>query len=220
MVGGLWLIDINHKPLTTKREPLAITKVMAMKLKSMLLVLTAGAIAFSCSANPSNQPKNTNITTFVCGTDSAGTPTTYAQTPRGQVAVIKWYSRYFKEAGFTPEERCRQVSSQFQKLYNEGSLNFLSAGRKNNQPVICALKEKNSECEQLFTLKSSDDASSILSKLRQVKQGTSRPIYAASNTIDLNEYLKEAAVEELPSGSSEPSSSNQPSTKPAGNPAW
>lgn len=172
-----------------------------MKLKSLAsILLVLGAVGCSSTtANPSNNsiyPTPIVRTSFFCAKDLNSVPTTYAQTQRGRVSVIKWVSQYFSNAGFNPETRCQEVSSQFQKLYNEGKLNYLSAGRKNNQLIICGLSASNGDCEQLFTLKPGEDAGRILQHLREIATGkASGPMFAGNQIINLNEFLQKAPVE-------------------------
>ena len=169
-----------------------------MKLKKILSILLVAA-TISCSsttAKPSqNSTDSTVSTSFFCARDIKGIPTTYARTQRGRVSVIKWVSQYFKQSVYAPQTRCQEVSSQFQKLYNEGKLNYLSAGRKNNQSIICGLSASNSDCEQLFTLKSGENAGVILQHLREIATGkASSPLFAAG-AIDMKKLLKNAPVE-------------------------
>lgn len=153
-------------------------------------------------------------TTFVCALDMGGVPTTYAQTSRGMVPVIKWVSEHFSDAGYTPERRCQEVTSKFNSLYNQGRLNYLSAGYKNGQSIICALSAVGSECTQLYTLKAGQDPAIVLQRLRAVQAGAAGPLYESSrgsgggDAIDLNQYINTAPTEQMGAGS-------QPSAAPA-----
>lgn len=171
-----------------------------MKFKTLpsivLLIATVGCS--SLTPNPFNNSTSQASpvrTSFFCANDLKGIPTTYAQTPRGRVSIIKWVSEYFKNSGYDPQQRCQEVSSQFQKLYNEGKLNYLSAGSKNRQSIICGLSASNSDCEQLFTLKPGEDVSRILQHLREIATGkASGPVFGAG-AVDMNQFLKNAPVE-------------------------
>jgi len=167
-----------------------------------------------------------STTTFFCAVGGDGIPTTFAQTSRGHVPVIKWSSEYFSDDGYSPDRRCREVTSQFNNLYRQGRLNYLSAGRKNGLPIICALGTPSGECTQLYTLKRGQDASRVLANLRAVQMGARGPLYEStrrisSDVIDLNAYLESAPVEQVGSTSqpnvapANPSPSIQP-TQPAG----
>ncbi len=171
---------------------------MNLKKLAPILLVIATVGCSPTSANPSNNstsPTSAVRTSFFCANDLKGIPTTYGRTQRGRVSVIKWVSQYFNNAGYDPQKRCEEVSSQFQKLYNEGKLNYLSAAPKNNQSIICGLSSIGSECEQLFTLKPGEDAGRILQQLRDIATGkASSPIFGAG-AVDMNQFLRNAPVE-------------------------
>ncbi len=105
------------------------------KLQSLMAVVGIGAIAIGTAAT-FNQPSYAQSTTFFCGVSSDGTPATLANTPRGTVQVVKWTSEFFSDAGYSPERRCQEVSSRFQRHYSNGQLNSLTTGYLNGQPAI------------------------------------------------------------------------------------
>jgi Circadian oscillating protein COP23 len=91
-------------------------------------------------------------------------PTTYAWTPRGKIAIVRWETTAFK--GYTPEERCQQVSPKFGEAYRNGSLKFLTNGKQGTQPVICTTRQYNGSCvTTLMTLRSMDNPSQVLEGL-------------------------------------------------------
>jgi len=166
-------------------------------LPSIVLIITTVGCS-SLTPNPFNNSTSQASpvrTSFFCTNDLKGIPTTYAQTPRGRVSIIKWVSEYFKNSGYDPQQRCQEVSSQFQKLYNEGKLNYLSVGRKNNQSIICGLSASNSACEQLFTLKPGENAGLILQQMREIATGKAGEPVLAAGVVDLNEFLKKSPIE-------------------------
>lgn len=189
------------------------------------------ALAISIPSLLSQPAYSQGTTTFVCGVGGDGIPTTFAQTPRGNVSVIKWSSEYFSDDGYSPDRRCREVTSQFNNLYRQGRLNYLSAGRKNGLPIICALGSPGGECTQLYTLKRGQDASRVLANLRAVQMGARGPLYestrrTSSEVIDLRAYLESAPVEQVnsstqlnaaPDNAVQPTQPNQPS---GGGSAW
>jgi hypothetical protein len=171
-----------------------------MKLKTLasILLLVATVGCSSTTAIPSNNSTalaSPVPTRFFCANDLKGIPTTYAQTQRGRVSVIKWVSEYFKNAGYDPQKRCQEVSSQFEKLYREGKLNYLSAGRKNDETIICGLSASNGYCEQLFTLKPGENAGRLLQQLRDIATGKASGPLFAGGVVDMNQFLKKAPVE-------------------------
>jgi PBP1b-binding outer membrane lipoprotein LpoB len=179
-----------------------------MKLKYFSLIVLA-LFLVSCSKkpeepNPPFTPETNNNTNnslsqirFFCDQDLKDIPTTYVETKRGRISIIKWVSDVFSGSGYDPKKRCEMVSSQFQKFYNEGKLNYLSAGNKNNQSIICGLDQASSECEQLFTLNPGEDAAKILDQLRDIassRASGSPPIFMGA-VVDFNQFMKNAPVE-------------------------
>ncbi|MEC4893824.1 MAG: COP23 domain-containing protein [Oscillatoria sp. PMC 1051.18] len=173
-----------------------------MNLKLLTTTLTAGAIALG-NLLFATQPSYAQASTFVCRQDNKGIPTTYAQTPRGVVPIIKWVSDYFGTE-FTPEKRCQIVSQRFTDYNNRGILNYLTSGYLNRQPVICAGTSCNSN-NLLFTLRSDQNPGKVLEELRNNRSNAAGPSFQGSNpsnsfvTIDFYQYLREAPVESFDS---------------------
>jgi hypothetical protein len=184
-----------------------------MKAKfAITSMLTAAAVAIGATFTI-QQPAQAN-TRFVCGMSSTtGLPTTFAMTPRGPVPVVRWYAEYFSASGYTPERRCQEVSSRFDNLSRQGQLGFITTGYVNGQPVVCA--GQGGGCNNsnlLFTLKSGADAAAAVQQLFDLRAGVGGPLYESSAedggiTIDLNNFLSNAAVD--PNG---PSSGSSEST--------
>ena len=64
-------------------------------------------------------------TSFFCGISPEGVHTTYGKTERGDVPIIRWVSSYFAKSGYTPRQRCLEVSNRFQDYYQKGTSNTL-----------------------------------------------------------------------------------------------
>ncbi|MDF5718086.1 MAG: COP23 domain-containing protein [Rhizonema sp. NSF051] len=100
---------------------------------------------------------------FFCGINKA-VPTTLIKTSRGEIPLISWISA----SDFTNKSRCQEVSARFQKSYENGTLNYLTAGTLNGQPAICTGDRKNAPCTDstlLFTLKRGTDPQKTLQAL-------------------------------------------------------
>ncbi|HAZ48538.1 MAG TPA: hypothetical protein DDW76_34715 [Cyanobacteria bacterium UBA11369] len=150
---------------------------------------------------------------FVCGKTADGSPATIAQTPRGNVPVIRWVSNYFSQSGYNPQTRCQMVSRRFQTYFRRGALNYLTTGWMNRQPVVCVANFPGGGCATnlpyrglLFTLKSTSDPGTTLKNLLQVRQNSGSPLdesssvpvavdYDGNTYINVNEYLISAPVE-------------------------
>lgn len=117
----------------------------------------------SASANPAKAK-------FFCG-QSNGHPATMAITSRGNVPVIVWTTTR-GDGQYTPQVRCDAVSGRFQKFYTDGTLNFLTTGRQNRQPVICVALQKGGGCHGLLlTLRPQDNPTQKLQDLLNVRIG-------------------------------------------------
>ncbi|WP_017719913.1 COP23 domain-containing protein [Kamptonema formosum] len=195
-------------------------KQQSLTTATALWALTLGATAaFAQTGTPGR-------TTFVCTPDSAGVPTTYAQTPRGAVPVIKWVSEHFSDSGYSPQTRCQIVTGRFNTLHRAGRLNYLSASVQNSQPVICALSQLGDQCTLLYTLKPGQNPNVVLERLQAVRQGAAGPLLESSDdtdtpgdgTIDFNQYLNTAPVEQIApaplAAPAPPSALEKPSAQP------
>jgi hypothetical protein len=192
------------------------------KWQSLTAAVTLGAIAIG-TVTAFNQPSYAQDATFYCGVSVQPTgtfPTTFANTTRGTIAVVVWNSTHFSYSGYTPERRCQEVSSRFQKLYNSGQLNFLTAGYLNGQPAICA-GNSNPPCTSdklLFTLKPGSDAAARIQQMFYISSGASNaPLLESSDssaTVDLKRFLEQAPVVKAAGSAPNPDLNNQPAVVP------
>lgn len=192
-----------------------------MTSKLIAGIVAAGTLAIGATvafAQPSQAQMNRR---FVCQMDSSNIPTTYAQTPRGNVAVIKWSSSYFSGSGYTPMQRCQAVTDRFNTYDAKGQLQYMSSGWQNNQPVVCA----GSACtghNLLFTLRPDQDSAQVLQEMMANRTGAAGPSHQAiggrpTYTVNVDKYLQVAPVES--SGSSNVAPSN-PSGGNSGGNVW
>ncbi|MGB6298020.1 MAG: COP23 domain-containing protein [Rivularia sp. (in: cyanobacteria)] len=177
-----------------------------MKLRLFKAFFTAGVVAVGI-ITAINEPSQAQSRTFYCG-QSKGIPSTLVNTPRGTVVVVKWVSRHFNRAGYNPQRRCEEVSSRFQRHYNQGNLNFITAGYLNNQPAICA-GNGGVPCTSeklLFTLKPGQNAANTIQQLFNIRTGASGPLYestrvsksSSASVVDMNKFLREAPIVNTP----------------------
>ncbi|MCU0517948.1 MAG: COP23 domain-containing protein [Oscillatoria sp. Prado101] len=201
-----------------------------MKLQSLTTILTAAALAIGATASL-QRPSQAQNTTFQCGVwvngPNAGVPVTYARTPRGVVPIINWVSDHFTDSGYTPMRRCLEVTSRFQSAYNNGTLNYITTGVKNGQPVVCVTSASNGPCSSiLFTLKPGTDASRTLQAIFDIQNmgAAAAPLYESeSSSIDMKAVLSSARTVEAnqinAGDSSAPSASVDQPPAPAAEPA-
>jgi len=143
--------------------------------------------------------------------------------------------------GWTPQRRCQEVTSRFQRHQDNGTLRFLKADYRNGAGVICATASASESCNAsnvLFTV-TQGDPNSTLQKLldgRGLASGKPANESAGPNKVVnevvnevinveayMNKYLSEvpdgakdvseAPEEQRPSGATKPASA-------AGNVPW
>jgi Circadian oscillating protein COP23 len=166
---------------------------------SALSLLASVSVLSMMTPARASEPK------FSCGT-SKGVPATLAHTSRGNIAIIRWVSTTFEDAGYSADYRCKLVSSKFQAYYKAGTLNYLTTGISNNQPVICVAAMKGGACSGvLFTLKPGADSWKTLTRLMDIRVQAGAPALnessgSSSNDdsqyIDMSNYLATAPTED------------------------
>ncbi len=179
-----------------------------MNLKSITFLLTGCLLTANCITSVVSQAKADDEVRFICasGFDQRANkrlPTTYAWTPRGKIAVVRWKYSWFNSQTISPQKRCEDVSSRFQTAYNNQTINYITNGTANGQGVICTARQKDGACNTtLLTLRPQDDPVEILSDLKDILRGHStEPIQHSSGKsqvyyqIDIRKFLQTAPVE-------------------------
>lgn len=205
-----------------------------MKIQSLAQVLSAAVIALGVTAiinQPSygqdtstiTQPNRLRDTTFSCEKDNDGTFTTFAESSArgGKIAIISWKTQVNRQ--FPPKTRCEEVTKRFQTYYENGTLNYITTGIMNRQPVVCVTSTVGGRCTSLlFTLVNQNNrqsASEVLQKLFNLSAaaaGTLPPVLESGDTgsnedtstapiyIDMRDYLNKAPLVGVNSPSSQP----------------
>lgn len=171
-----------------------------MKMRSLASFFTTAALTLT-AVTAFQQPSKADGTTFHCGVwlngPNAGIPVTYARTPIGAIPIINWVSNQFSGSGYTPQRRCQEVSGRFQSAYNQGTLNYVTTGYKNGQPVVCTSSSNGGPCSMvLFTLKPGSDASRTVQQLFDIRNLSAGPLYESEDDeiyLDMNAFLDEAS---------------------------
>jgi hypothetical protein len=161
-----------------------------MRLPSLTSILSFSAVALATTLM-STSPASSQQATFVCETNTEGSPATIVKTQKhGDVTIITWNSGFFEDSGFDNQTRCDMVSKKFQDFHNQGSLKYFTAGSANKQPIICAVPSTNSPCNsdsQLFTLKPESNAEETLHKLFDVRSSASPEGLYENNNVSAND---------------------------------
>lgn len=151
--------------------------------KAVSSILTVGAIAMGTIVSMGQPSVAQRSDKYFCDNSTYSVPTTVARKATGkQIALISWERDWGGE--YTPEKRCEIVSSNFQKAYEKGALNYLTVGQVNNENVVCAMARPDFGCTNyLFTVSRSEDAEQIVSELILIGRGNAgtRPLRQTNN---------------------------------------
>jgi hypothetical protein len=202
-----------------------------MKKSTLAQVFFGSSVAVIAGLASVSPSQARGQTSFVCSTNG-GVPATVAQTPSGNVTIIKWTSNYFTDAGFNQLTRCQMVSDRFQRYHEMGKLDYLTTGRINRQPVVCVTNTKDGDCANesaegglLFTLKSSSDPGDTLQRLLRIRVRASAAPLSESVPrvyVDMKCLLKANGVSaeyEKCSGSQSVSPQSSTTLRPESSPA-
>jgi Circadian oscillating protein COP23 len=163
---------------------------------SLLLSTVSISLLLGLVGNLTSVRADTTGSKFYCG-QSQNVPTTMAKTSRGEVSIIHWVSNLGED--YTPEQRCQIVSEKFQMFYQEGTLNYLTTGTVNRQPVICAAQQENGPCTGiLFTLKPNSDPGRTLQRLLSIRDRAPSMVLNESAPqiyINMADFLDSASLE-------------------------
>ena len=189
-----------------------------MKYKNSLFSITVAsclsAIALPSLAQFSNptqnpaptvQPPTTPTTTtqsgFRCDT-SGDVPTTMYQSGQGTSEPwIQWVSDHFAGSGWSPDTRCKEVSSRLETYRKNKKLRYVTLGTVNNQSVICVASKDRGPCEGIiYTLKPDQDGVQALNNLFAWRKGeegleSNYESVTAIPYIDVGTRLDEAQAE-------------------------
>ena len=102
--------------------------------------------------------------------ENEGVPTTFIKIAQEKRAVIRWLNDLGKEAGYTPERRCQEVTARF-NLWGKQQRQYVNYGIMNNQPVLCATDKPKGGCiSLLYTLKPGDDPKKTLNDFLELNK--------------------------------------------------
>ena len=123
---------------------------------------------------------------FFCGRDLQGAPATVVQPAnpaKPPVVLIRWKSRFFEGAGYTPAIRCAIVSKKFQDAYTKNPNFVFTTTVANSEPVICSADSRGGTCKTLlYTVKRGyQDPILTMLRLEQTRAGASGPMNESSS---------------------------------------
>lgn len=163
-----------------------------------------------------------------------GVPTTYVKVGSNErKPVIRWVSGYSSGSGYTPRQRCLEVTKRFNTLdARPRGIDIITTGYLNGLPVIYSPshgRERANSSNLLFTLKRGEDATQKIQLLFDLREtGYTQPLFESSSDsviVYFNKFLENAPVETNLATGSSPSplpetSPEQPPQKPSGGSVW
>ncbi|MBD2136740.1 hypothetical protein H6F32_03845 [Anabaena sp. FACHB-1237] len=165
-----------------------------LKLTQVFMVATLTALSNIVTIS---KPTYGQSTTFYCDRRGGEFFTFMRTEDRRKYKVMQFALTDFPPPYNNIKSRCEEVSSRFQRSYDNGTLNKIVVGRLNNQPVICATKEIGTPCDHnnlLFTLTTQSQAKDISKRLfNPVAVGNSKYVTANGSddiNFDFNRYLE------------------------------
>lgn len=173
---------------------------MRLSLKSLTRPLATVLLVSGATIALGSQPSRAQQNTFVCVQSPQGVPTTAARTPRGDIPVIQWTSNWASASNWTPERRCQEVSSKFQTFHTNGSLRYLTTGRRNGYNIVCTATRSGGGCgEQLFTIQPGQNPATTLRDLEAVRNRAKGPLNQSGggDSLDLDPIENVGGVDYL-----------------------
>ncbi|MGI0485853.1 COP23 domain-containing protein [Pantanalinema rosaneae CENA516] len=130
-----------------------LSSVISLPLTAKALPTVGGSSTTPATSNTSSTNSSSGNTKFECVQSGTGYAT-IAVTSTGKKTrpLINWSSQAFAQSGFTPEVRCREVSSRLTAAVgkNGGKLSglLLTTGNLNRENVICYVSNMVSGCNK------------------------------------------------------------------------
>jgi hypothetical protein len=176
-----------------------------MNMKSLALSFTTLALTLGTTATflQSSQAIPPTVSQYVCRADMSGVPTTYAVVNGGSglVPIVRWSRGSL--GGVLPEQRCTEVTKNFNRLHIGQGNYVLKARSTPSGRIICltqpgqACTRSENEATLLFTLRPEDGAQWTINRLNKIGEAFSAgPLNESSAdpdevAVNLNEYISQ-----------------------------
>jgi len=143
------------------------TKIFSQLYPRLTQTLAIASLTALSSIAAISQPSYAGGTKFYCAAEG-GKYFTFTRTEDGvKHKVMGWISTYFSPK-YNPKNRCQEVSTRFQRNYDNGTLKKIASGKVNKETVICSGSDSNTVCNSrnlLFTLKSGANGKKVAKEL-------------------------------------------------------
>ncbi|MFB2969527.1 COP23 domain-containing protein [Aerosakkonema sp. BLCC-F183] len=172
-----------------------------MSIKRSISILTASIVGLASSIAITTPAKSESQYRFTCR-QMGSVWTTVAQTPRGDRPYIQWTSDFGGFAGYSREDRCKQVSARLDSYVREQSPLYLTHGRhENGYPIICRTNFEGRGCsgnDMVYTIdpNGTQTAQDVLKQLLRLSGNDFKdpvPVFASSCRLYVNvrQHLQE-----------------------------
>jgi hypothetical protein len=160
-----------------------------MKPQPLALAIALMGSTLAFTPTPSAHAQSAR---FFCGRDLQGAPATVVQPAnpaKSPIVLIRWKSKFFEGAGYTPAIRCAIVSKKFQDAYTKNPNFVFTTTVANSEPVICSADSRGGTCKTLlYTVKRGyQDPILTMLRLEQTRAGASGPMNESSSGSSANE---------------------------------
>lgn len=143
------------------------TKISGQLHPKLTQIFATASLTALASFTAMSQPSYAGGTKFYCAAEG-GQYFTFTRTEDGQNRkIMGWTSTYFPSQ-YSPKKRCQEVSTRFQRNYDNGTLKKIASGIVNKETVICSGSDSNTVCNSgnlLFTLRQGTNGREVANRL-------------------------------------------------------
>lgn len=175
-----------------------------MKSKLFVSLFTSAVVTGIClnlaplRVKTEVQAQSSSETEFICkeGYDpetKERVPTTYAWLPHKKIPIIRWTSTLGSKEEWTPQKRCDEVSSRFDKAYRNNTIGLITNSKIDNERVICTAKNTRGACDTLLlTLREEDNPLEVLERFNLLLNGYefAPPVNQNSDSQEPQKYIQ------------------------------
>lgn len=156
-------------------------------LKSSLISVLATVITIISNFD---QPSLAQDSKYFCS-QLNGQYHTFMKTNRGNFPLITWVNNYGE---YTTRGRCIEISRRFERLHDNGLLNYISTGIVNNQGVLCGVRNQENTCNNSNVLVTLPPNTSTSQRYQYSRQILDTRALARGQTVRLNQTNLETFI--------------------------
>jgi hypothetical protein len=125
-------------------------------------LFTFGALGLATEPSSAN---SINVTCEVQGSTPTVMATIGEQNESKSITILNFVPEYFSSSEALAN--CQNTATRLQSLYEDGTANYLTAGKLNDEPAVCTVARRGTDCthysaQLLFTLDQEKNSSQVL----------------------------------------------------------